>query len=165
MNNARDQRSTESLIEDVFALQRRIIRALRGHFSGWADVDLTMAQLKTLVVLVDEGPCSIGQIASALNVSLPNASHLVDRLVRLDLAQRAEDAADRRRILASATQKGVDVLRNMRSGGQEQIREALSRVDPTDLHALIRGLDALVMTLEEIPAPSNQENDRESAAL
>ena len=122
MNEANAGSDSKLLIDDVFELQRRIILALRGHLSGWADVDLTMAQLKTLVVLVDEGPCSIGHIATALNVSLPNASHLVDRLVRLDLAKRAEDATDRRRILASASAKGVDVLQSMRNGGREQIR-------------------------------------------
>ena len=151
MNEANAGSDSELLIDDVFELQRRIILALRGHLSGWADADLTMAQLKTLVVLVDEGPCSIGHIATALNVSLPNASHLVDRLVRLDLAKRAEDATDRRRILASASTKGVDVLQSMRNGGREQIRQALSRVDLADLHALVRGLGALAGALEQSP--------------
>ena len=164
MNDESPGHSTERLIEDVFQLQRRIIHALRGHLSGWADVDLTMAQLKTLVVLVDEGPCPIGHMASALNVSLPNASHLVDRLVRLQLAQRTEDASDRRRTLASATQQGTEVLRSMRSGGEEQIRLALRRIEPGDLRALVRGLDALTATLEDVSANSSDEFDGELAS-
>ncbi len=160
MNDVNARPNSPPLIDDVFELQRRIILALRGHLSGWTDVDLTMAQLKTLVVLVDEGPCSIGHIARALNVSLPNASHLVDRLVRLDLAKRAEDATDRRRILASASAKGVDVLQSMRNGGREQIREALSRVDAADLRALVRGLGALAGSLEQSPV---EAGDTESS--
>lgn len=163
MNGAERQPNSEHLIDDVFTLQRRIIRALRGHLGGWGDVDLTMAQLKTLVVLVDEGPCPIGHMASALNVSLPNASHLVDRLVRLELAQRAEDATDRRRTLASATPKGTDVLRSMRSGGEEQIREALLRIDRGDLQGLVGGLAALATTLEEMQVTPDAESETDQS--
>ena len=153
--------STERLIEDVFRNQRRVLLALRGQLGSWADVDLTMAQLRTLVVLVDDGPCSIGHIASALGVSLPNASHLVDRLVRLDLAGRAEDATDRRRILASASAQGVDVLQSLRSGGHDQIRAALVRVDAEDLRALVHGLDALAQSLEDISTSPEDHGTRE----
>ncbi len=141
-------RSTDHLIEDVFEFQRRIVRALRGHLAAWTDVDLTRVQLKTLVVVVDEGRCSIGRIAAALAVSLPNASQLVDMLVRVGLAQREEDVTDRRRTLASPTPQDMDVLRNMRKGGREQVRAALRRVSRDDLDALSLGLDALAQTLE-----------------
>src|SRR5919205_3487785 len=113
--------TTEQRIEAVFEAQSRIVTALQRGSTVWLEVDLTMAQLKTLVVLVDEGPCSISQVADALGVSLPNASHLVERLVRLELAQRAEDRLDRRRTLASATAKGEELLRNLRQGGHDQM--------------------------------------------
>jgi DNA-binding MarR family transcriptional regulator len=156
------KRPADQLIEEFFACQRRILRALHGNLSGWADSNLTMAQLKTLVVLVDDGPCPIGRIGEALSVSLPNASHLVDKLVRLGLAERAEDVTDRRRTLASATQQGVEVLRSLREGGHAQMRAALLRVDPSDLNALVQGLDALAEALEREVTPTQDSPTRQT---
>lgn len=135
-------------IEDVLATQRRIVRALHGRSADWRGVELTMAQLKTLVVLVDDGPYAIGEVAQALGVSLPNASHLVDRLVRLGLARRTEDAVDRRRTLASATPAGDELLRGLREGARDAMRAALRRLEPGDLAALRQGLAALARAIE-----------------
>ncbi len=152
------ERSTDRLIDSVFEFQHRIVKALRGHLADWANVDLTMAQLKALVVLVDEGQCSIGQMAEALDVSLPNASHLVDKLVRTGFAQRTEDTSDRRRTLASATQQGVDIVRSMRQGGHDQVRSVLREIDRADLDALVQGLEAVVRALETDPDPRLASN-------
>ena len=152
-------RTTEQRIEAVFEAQSRIVTALQRNSAIWLEVDLTMAQLKTLVVLVDEGPCSISQVADVLGVSLPNASHLVERLVRLELAQRAEDALDRRRTLASVTPKGEELLRSLRQGGRAQMRAALEQIDHTNLQALESGLQALAQALETGVAARTQAAD------
>ena len=156
--------TTEQRIEAVFEAQSRIVTALQRSSAVWLEVDLTMAQLKTLVVLVDEGPCSISQAADALGVSLPNASHLVERLVRLELAQRAEDTLDRRRTLASATPKGEELLRGLRQGGRDQMREALEQIDDSDLQALEAGLQALAQALETGVATRTQAAEAEVTA-
>ena len=47
----------------------------------WMELDLTLAQLRTLLVLAEEGPLAIGQIAHRLGIGLSTGGHLVDRLV------------------------------------------------------------------------------------
>src|SRR5258708_27857411 len=70
---------------------------------GWMEIDLTLPQLRTLLVLAEDGPLVIGQIAQRMGIGLSTGGHLVDRLVQAGLAERAEDPEDRRRQLAQLT--------------------------------------------------------------
>src|SRR2546429_6375008 len=73
------------------------------------EIDLTIAQLRTLLVLAEEGPLVIGQIAQRLGIGLSTGGHLVDRLVQAGLAESTEDVEDRRRTLARLTPKGEEL--------------------------------------------------------
>ena len=140
--NAEDK-PDDRLIAEVVDLQRLVARALRSTARPhWLELDLTMAQMKTMVVLADERQASIGRVAEVLGITLPTASHLVDRLVKTGLAVRAEDPTDRRRIRTELTPKGEELLSSLRQG-QHRLAAWLQEMEPDDLEALARGLRAL----------------------
>ena len=97
----------EELEREVIAQYRALGRALKAT-SGpvWMETDLSIAQLRTLLVLAEEGPLVIGQVAQRMGIGLSTGGHLVDRLVQAGLAERTEDPEDRRRTLAGLTPKG-----------------------------------------------------------
>src|SRR5947207_1781114 len=113
----------------------------------WMDIDITIAQLRTLLVLAEEGPLVIGQIAQRLGVGLSTGGHLVDRLVQAGLAERAEDAEDRRRTLAQLTPKGEDLYARLLNHPL-QIQMLIQRLDKGDLAALLQVLQALDRIVE-----------------
>lgn len=153
----------ESLIDAFFEAQRVVQREVHrraGH--GWLDKDLTMAQLKTLFTLADAGSASIGQVAEALEVGVPTASHLVDRLVQARLAERAEDPTDRRRILARLTPAGEEVIVRMRQGPLQQLRAWLAQLDEEDLVSLVQGSVALARVAQSA-AGDSEDDDRKGS--
>jgi DNA-binding MarR family transcriptional regulator len=102
-----------------------------------------MAQLKTLFALEYGGAATIGQTADRLGISLPTASHLVDRLVQSGFVERTEDPADRRRTLATVSAKGSELTRRLRQGGRESLTEWLAQLDDTVLEELARSISRL----------------------
>jgi DNA-binding MarR family transcriptional regulator len=120
--------------------------------SDWMELDLTMAQLKTLFTLEYSGPMTIGQTGEKLRISLPTASHLVDRLVQGGYAERAEDPTDRRRTLASTTARGAELVTRLRQGGRDILVEWLNRLDDNALGLLVAGLDDLIAVTQGTPA-------------
>ncbi len=138
--------SQDERIERVERLSRTLLQTL--HMRGircWDRLELTtIPQLRTLFVLTDAGPMSIGGVAARLGVRLPAASSLVDRLVDHGLAHRREDVSDRRRTLAYASEEGRNLVERLRQGSRETLRAWLEKLAPADLEALVRGLDALV---------------------
>jgi MarR family transcriptional regulator, organic hydroperoxide resistance regulator len=137
------QRDRSDLVESVVDAQRAVVRALHAAGPSWLELNLTMAQLKTLVLLADDGPMHIGQIAEGLEVTLPTASYQVDRLVRAGLVSRVEDERDRRRMLVQLSDKADELLRSLRHGRAGQLRAWLDSMSLADLEALARGMAAL----------------------
>jgi DNA-binding MarR family transcriptional regulator len=111
------------------------------------EIDLTIAQLRTLLVLAEEGPLVIGQIAQRLGIGLSTGGHLVDRLVQANLAERTEDAEDRRRTLARLTPKGEDLYARLLNHSL-QMQSLIQKLDDADLAALLQGLQALNRLVE-----------------
>jgi DNA-binding MarR family transcriptional regulator len=114
------------------------------------EIDLTIAQLRTLLILAEEGPLVIGQIAQRLGVGLSTGGHLVDRLVQAGLAERTEDAEDRRRTLAQLTPKGEDLYARLLNHPL-QLQRLIQKLDEDDLAALLQGLQALNRLVEREP--------------
>ena len=132
-------------IDTVMEAFESISRALRKCAEpDWMDLDLTMAQLKTLFTLEYGGPATIGQTGEKLGISLPTASHLVDRLVQGGYVERTEDSADRRRTLASTTASGSELVNRLRHGGHDVLRGWLAALDDETLSSLIIGLNGIL---------------------
>ena len=133
----------EELECEVIAQYRMMMRGLKGPMGqAWMQIDLTLPQLRTLLVLAEEGPLVIGQIAQRLGIGLSTGGHLVDRLVQAGLAERTEDVEDRRRTLARLTPKGEELLTRLLSGMQ-QLQIWLHELDQGDLAAFLQGLKAI----------------------
>src|SRR6185312_6491329 len=116
--------SRSSRITAVVESFEAISRSLRvSAEDDWMGLDLTMAQLKALFTLEYGGPATIGQTGEKLGISLPTASHLVERLVQGGYVERTEDPNDRRRTLASTTEKGSELVKRLRQGGRNVLVE------------------------------------------
>ena len=134
-----------ALIADILQAQQTMNRAIGASSRQlWVELDLSMAQLKTLMTLYDSGPLSIGQIAEALGIGQPTASHLVERLVQSGFVGRTEDPVDRRRTLAELSSRGNTLIEQLREVRSEQLHRWLMQLDDPTLAALRLGLQALI---------------------
>lgn len=135
----------QELEETIIAATTRLYRASPPKsMEPWLHLDLTTAQVKTLAVLSDSEPVTIGQAAEMLGITLPTASHLVEKLVRAGFAERHEDPIDRRRTVARPTARGTDLIRGLREFSSSYLRACISRMSDTDLAALAQGMNGLV---------------------
>jgi MarR family transcriptional regulator, organic hydroperoxide resistance regulator len=123
-----------------FQALRNTLKVASG--TVWMEIDLTIAQLRTLFVLAEEGPLVIGRIAQRLGIGLSTGGHLVDRLVQAGLAVRTEDVEDRRRTLARLTPKGEDLYTRL-INHPLQMQSLVHKLNDSDMAALLQGLQAL----------------------
>lgn len=136
-------------VRAVMEAMRRVNHTLAAaHTPEWVHLGLSSGQLKTLMVLASHPRMSVSAVAETLEVSKPTASMLVDRLVQLGLAQRTEDPDDRRRTWVEPTTAGNELVTRLRQGGTERLAHALELMDPNDLAALQRGMEALAAIAE-----------------
>ncbi len=109
-----------TLIEKIIQLQRQLNRALRQHEPDvWMNLNLTIAQLKSLFFIVNEGSINFRKLAAALGVTPANMTGIVNRLVVQGLVSRTENPEDRRMLLLRATGKGEALVTNLRESNNE----------------------------------------------
>ncbi len=133
----------EDMIAAIFAEMQSFQRANHSAMAEWVQLDLTMAQVKTLMVLAAEPPVTASQLANLLGLGRPATSILIDRLVRDGLVGRTEDPVDRRRVLVALTTTGNDLVTRLRQGSIERMERLMRQMEAADLAALRQGMAAL----------------------
>ncbi len=135
----------DDLIERYFTLVHAL---LHTTLPAWLKLDLTMAQLKVLFTLAHEPGATVGRVAEASGIGLPTASHLVERLVQAELAERTENPADRRYTLVRLTPQGEQVVERLRQGHRDQLRAWLLQLTAEERSLLQHGIQALARVAE-----------------
>ncbi len=147
-----------ALTREILNADRRIYQAIQaGSADEWLRVELTMRQLKVLLLLAtsETGSARMGQLASALRVTLPTVTGIVDRLVEQRLVRREEDPSDRRLVVARLTAEGRELFERLQSHGRSQLTATLDRLSVDELRVVARALDLLLTAaLEKCPAGS-----------
>ena len=131
------------IAETVRACQSYGAALLAAAEPAWAGLELTTLQLKGLILLEARGALAVSGIASALGIARPSASIMVEQLVQMGLARRADDDTDRRRALVYLTQEGKELIARLHRGDERFMERLFARLSPDDLLALRRGLHAL----------------------
>jgi DNA-binding MarR family transcriptional regulator len=161
--------AAESDVSAAMAVVERFFRALRaGSSARWLEIDLTVSQLKVMFTLAQSGGANVSEIASLIGIGNAGASVLVDRLVRLDLAERTEDPSDRRRTIVQLSSRGTDLVRELNHGGRERLHRVLAALPAQDVAALIQGVGAAAHVAEELArttfeAAARRSNDAAKA--
>lgn len=124
------------------------------------ELDLTFAQSQVLFYLEQHPGCHMGDVARTFGVTLPAATHLVDRLEQKGLVGRGVDPGDRRVCvldLSAAGQGLVNELESLQLGALEPV---LGRLSPPDRRRVLEALEALVDAGEEVArhAPPRAED-------
>ena len=95
------------------------------HAPEFADVSLTLAQLKAIYLVATVGPMRMSDLAGQLGMAPSTASGLVDRLVQMGLLDRSEDPANRRQVLVRATRPALDQVQAMSELNRDRMRQML----------------------------------------
>jgi len=113
--------------EAAQALQDIVMRISAESSGNWMGLDVTMPQMKVLMLLRENGALRVGVLARHLNVSTPTITGIVDRLVRQTLVRRDDDPTDRRVVLNVLTRQGEEMMDRLRQHGNGMISHASSR--------------------------------------
>lgn len=131
------------LIEEIYRLQKQIGHLSHYNLTPWLDLELTIGQLKSLFFINMEGITNLRKLATALGVSPPNMTGIVDRLVEQGLVSRDENPEDRRMLLLRTTEKGKTMLARLQESGAGRMTGILTRMSEEELACLAKGLSAL----------------------
>ncbi|WP_101789603.1 MarR family winged helix-turn-helix transcriptional regulator [Nonomuraea indica] len=136
----------EDLIRRVTEAQRGLGRAFAHLQSPLFTSNLTMRQLKVVLLLSVRGSLSGQDLAHDLGVGLGTVTGIVDRLVSHGLVSRHEDPNDRRVRRVELTAAGTRLIEEINDAGLQHIRRIMEHLDLDTL----RALDFVTRRLQEV---------------
>ncbi len=137
-------------IHTIAQLYPRLMRAM-GHLRGVVDetMDLTYNQYKALLSLSDMGPCTLNALSRELEVATSSASQMVDRLVAMELVERAPADGDRRSIVLMTSPQGEELLQKVAEEILQRYQDLFHHLGSMEQANLAGAINTLVRILEK----------------
>ncbi|MEV4436327.1 MarR family transcriptional regulator [Streptomyces sp. NPDC049585] len=96
-------------------------------------------------------PLTVGEIAGRLKVSLPTASELVGALSRAGIVRRAEDPANRRRVLVTLAEEYRGAVETFLGRRMEPLLRVLDELGAQERAGFLAGMEAWVRAVRSAP--------------
>jgi DNA-binding MarR family transcriptional regulator len=128
----------DELIDAVVSDLHQMIGSLRCAGTGrMVKAGISMTHLHILWVLEHHGDLTMSRLADLLDVSLSNATGLIDRMEERGLVERIRVPSDRRIVLVRASAEGARIRDEIEALKQDRMRAILGRLDASSLERVL----------------------------
>ena len=108
---------------------------------------VSMTQIHVLRQLEQHGTMSMSRIAELLDVSLSNATGIIDRMAERGLVERVRVPDDRRVVLVQPSDLGIQALDETEGIKLDRIRAICDRLDDVQLRRITQALGDLRLAI------------------
>ncbi len=135
----------DHLVDAILGLADSLFRTLLPTVPrDLLTLDVTMPQIKILLILYVGGPRRMSDIAADLDVTLPAATSLIDRLVEKHYVVRETYSDDRRVVLCQLSPSGEQAVNHIWQTARTRCCELLKTMDVGKLRMLSEALGAMM---------------------
>jgi DNA-binding MarR family transcriptional regulator len=122
-----NKNGSNTLVFQILKVSENIFQTIGINIPPeWLTSDMTVAQLRVLLLLYTEGQSRMSSIASTLGIAVSTATGIVDNLVKKQLVSRVEDTTDRRVVICTLSPKGQKIINLIWAQGQQQMKKLLN---------------------------------------
>ena len=120
-------------------IRRKLIKAALANI----DVDITPLHFEIMSLLKETGTLHVAEIGDRLYIAKAQMTHLIDKLVDLNIVERKLDVSDRRTINITLTGQGRAFLEEHKNRLVSTTMETMSRLTDEELEDLANTLRKL----------------------
>jgi DNA-binding MarR family transcriptional regulator len=117
----------------------------------WIDVDLTMLQMRVLLIVTGANGTPMSQLARATGKTLSTATGVVDRMVTQGLVRREHVPSDRRLVLIHSTEAGRILVNKLTEISHDHMRMIAKRLSTEEINMITHALEVIRNVMHGIP--------------
>ena len=144
------EESRARAIEALMAVSRTMTAVVARRLAEVAE-EISVPQLRVLVLLGSRGPMNLSTLAQHLRVNPSNASRTCEQLVCSGLVSRLEDDHDRRTVVLRLTDDGTRLVGGLMASRRRLLGDVVARMSPEDQRVLAHGLEAFSSAVGAAP--------------
>jgi DNA-binding MarR family transcriptional regulator len=119
------------------SISRKLIKTVVTSFKE----DIAPPHFQIMKLLEEAGTLHVAEIGERLQIARPQMTHLIDRLVELDIVERETNEEDRRMLNIRLKDKGKSIIKARDKQVINATREALSGLTDDELKQLSMSLN------------------------
>jgi DNA-binding MarR family transcriptional regulator len=139
-SKAGDGASVEAILTEVWGWVGDLRCASMGRL---VQSHVSMSQMHALWLLQHHGSMSMSRLAELLDVSMPNATGIIDRMEEHGLVERVRVPTDRRLVLVRPAAAGIQALSETASTKRDQMRAVLGHLSTAERPIVLAALRSL----------------------
>lgn len=131
----------------------RASRIVSGVIAGSianVEGEVTLPQLRTLVLVATHPGINASGVALALDIHASNATRLIDRLVQAGYLRRVDSAADRRHLHLDLTTAGTDLVQEVMEHRRRSYERILRQMTAADCRRVAAALETFSYFAEQM---------------
>lgn len=106
--------STDKTLYDIFKLNHVINKVFfKGFEEQFQPENINFTQIKTMVTLKFDGPCSMSYVSGKLGLEKGSFSSVAHHLIDIGYVNKIQDSKDKRVFLLELTPKGREVTKEI----------------------------------------------------
>jgi DNA-binding MarR family transcriptional regulator len=136
--------SREVLVDEVLTTLDEMMSYRRRAFCAQPlHRDISMPQFYILMTLQERDRTTMSELATLLQVSMPSASSIVDRMVDHGLIERVRDEDDRRVVHVGISDHGRALVEEISGLRRDEMQRLLLTMTDEELSDVARGVTAI----------------------
>ena len=148
--------TSDPLVDSIVGELHGMIGSLRCAGTGrMVKAGISMTHLHILWVLEHHGELPMSRLAELLDVSLSNATGLIDRMEERGLVERVRVPDDRRVVIVRASTQGEQIRDEIEALKQDRMRSILSRLTRKQLDRVLGALGDLRVAMADEIGPDH----------
>ncbi|MET0896210.1 MAG: MarR family transcriptional regulator [Acidimicrobiia bacterium] len=136
------QLSDDDVVDAVLRASRVMV-SIAAQTLAAVDPDVTLPQLRALVVLASRGPQRPTGLADALDVHPSTITRLCDRLESKGLVRRTQSAVSRREVVIELEPRGRTLVDAVTERRRNALADVVADIPPRERTALVHALHTL----------------------
>jgi DNA-binding MarR family transcriptional regulator len=124
---------------------------------------VSSTHLHVLYMLVSRGAMPMSRLADQLQVSLPNVTGIIERMVEKGLVERARPDDDRRVVQVRITDAGRAMLDQIDTVKRQEMANVICRLTPEQQDRALRAFTDMRVATEQLAREEIQPEAHESA--
>ncbi|MFC7342986.1 MarR family transcriptional regulator [Saccharopolyspora griseoalba] len=137
VENSQSARNGGDGADEALAMLRAMVKIADSTVAE-VTAQLTLTQFRALVIITERKPPVImGRVAEELAMNPSSVTRACDRLVQLELVQRARNPLNKRETLLAPTASGREIVARVNRQRRTMLREVLDRMDPAARSAAV----------------------------
>jgi DNA-binding MarR family transcriptional regulator len=137
--NEEPSEATEPVVDAVVRASRALVGITLRALASVSD-EVTLPQLRTLVVVSLQGPQTVSALAERLDVHASTMTRMCSRLVSRGLVVRKPSALDRREVVIELTAQGQGLVDEVMDKRRREIDSVVRRMSSDDRDRVVAAL-------------------------